>query len=247
MEKNKLLNLIGPYGFYESIDFTRQRNPEGERGVVAFVYMAHHQGMILTAINNALNQDVLIGRFHKDPRICGINSLLYERIPFSPSVMAGNIRKEPTLRRLEPFSQKPIMGVVETPESLTPKINLLSNENYSLMVSNSGGGYSRWRNIDIYRWQADTTRDCWGSYCYIKDIKSGAVWSTTYQPTQNNSKEYFVNFTVDKSEFRRKDHQIETLTEIVISPEDDAEIRLITLINHSLEERHIELTSFLEL
>ena len=176
-----------------------------------------------------------------------MSSLLYERIPFSPPIKVTGGRKEPVLRRLEPFSQSPIMGVVETTESVTPKINLLSNEKYSLMITNTGGGYSHWGDIEIYRWRADTTRDSWGSFCYIKDMKSGEVWSAAYQPTQTSGKEYSVNFKGDKAEFRRKDHQIETLTEIVVSPEDNAEIRLITLINHSNETRYIELTSYLEL
>ncbi len=245
-EKNHL-NLMGPYGYYESMDFTRQRNPTGDRGVIVYVYMAHHQGMIFATINNILNNETLINRFNKDPRICGVSSLLYERIPFSPPIKVTRGRKEPILRRLKPFSQSPIMGVVKTAESVTPKINLLSNEKYSLMITNTGGGYSRWGEIEIYRWRADTTRDSWGSFCYIKDMKSGEVWSAAYQPTQTSGKEYSVNFKGDKAEFRRKDHQIETLTEIVVSPEDNAEIRLITLINHSNETRYIELTSYLEL
>lgn len=247
MAEKKNLNLMGSYGYYESMDFTRQRSPKGERGVVVSVYMAHHQGMILSAINNTINNDALIKRFHKDPRICGVNSLLYERIPSSPPIKIKGIRKDPTLRRLQPFSQKPVMGVVETPESVTPKINLLSNGSYSLVISNTGGGYSRWGDVDIYRWRADTTQDAWGSFYYIKDMRSSEVWSAAYQPTQNSGKEYSVNFKDDKSEFRRKDHAIETFTEIVVSPEDNAEIRLITLINHSNETRHIEVTSYLEL
>jgi cyclic beta-1,2-glucan synthetase len=247
MARKNHLNLMGPYGYYESMDFTRQRSPGGERGVIIYAYMAHHQGMIFTTINNILNNEALINRFHKDPRICGVSSLLYERIPFSPSVKSTGSRREPVLRRLEPFSKTPIMGVVETTESVTPKINLLANEKYSLMITNTGGGYSRWGDIEIYRWRADTTGDSWGSFCYIKDRKSGDVWSAAYQPTQTSGKEYAVNFKGDKAEFRRKDHQIETLTEIVVSPEDNAEIRLITLINHSNQTRYIELTSYLEL
>lgn len=246
MGKNPL-DLIGSYGYFESIDFTRQRNPGGERGVPVYAYMAHHQGMIFSSINNVLNKDPLITRFQKDPRISGINSLLYESIPFSPPIKITGIRKEPAMRRLKPFSSSPIMGVVETPKSVTPKINLLSNDKYSLMITNTGGGYSRWNDIDIYRWRADTTRDSWGSFCYIKDMKSKEVWSTTYQPTQTSGEGYCVNFKADKAEFRRRDDQVETLTEIVVSPEDNAEIRLITLINHSNEIREIELTSYLEL
>lgn len=247
MADKKHLNLMGSYGYYESVDFTRQRSPTGERGVIVYAYMAHHQGMILSTINNILNNESLIKRFNKDPRISGVSSLLYERIPFSPPIKVTGIRREPILRRLEPFSQTPIMGVVETTDSVTPKVNLLSNEKYSLMITNTGGGYSRLGDIEIYRWRADTTQDSWGSFCYIKDMKLGEIWSAAYQPTQTKGNEYSVNFKGDKAEFRRKDYHIETLTEIVVSPEDNAEIRLITLINHSSETRYIELTSYLEL
>lgn len=240
-------NLAGPYGYFESMDFTRQRSPEGERGVVVYVYMAHHQGMIFTTIGNVLNNETLIDRFHKDLRICGVSSLLYERIPTSLPVKFTGGRKEPPLRRLSPFSQSPIMGVVQTPKSVTPKINLLSNSKYSLMITNAGGGYSRLENIEINRWRADTTRDAWGSFFYIKDILSGEIWSAAYQPTETAGQEYSVNFKSDKAEFRRKDHQMETVTEIVISPEDNAEVRLITLTNHSNETRRLEITSYLEL
>jgi cellobiose phosphorylase len=245
-EKNHQ-DLMGPYGYYESMDFTRQRSPSGERGIIVYSYFAHHQGMIFTTINNVLNNETLINRFHKDPRVSGVNSLLYERIPNSPPIKISGFKAEPNLRRLQPFSQSPIMGVTDTPESVTPKINLLSNEKYSLMITNTGGGYSRWGDIEIYRWRADTTQDSWGSFCYIKDMNSRELWSVGYQPTQTKGKEYSVNFKGDKAEFRRTDHKIEMLTEIVVSPEDNAEIRLITLINHLTEKRYIELTSYLEL
>lgn len=240
-------SMIGRYGYYESIDFTRQKSPAGERGVVVHTFMAHHQGMILAAINNVLNHDALIRRFHDDPRISGVNLLLYERIPNISSFKTGGIKKSASFRRLEPFSQSPIMGVVKTPKSVTPKINLLSNGQYSLMITNTGGGYGRLGNIEIYRWRADTTQDAWGSFCYVKDRGSGDIWSAAYQPTQINSMEYSANFDGDKALFKRKDDQIETLMEVVVSPEDNAEIRLITLINHSAKPRHLELTSYLEL
>jgi cyclic beta-1,2-glucan synthetase len=241
------INLFGAYGYYESIDFTRKRGPSGERGVIIYAYMAHHQGMILAAVNNVLNNDILPNRFHSDPRICGVESLLYEHIPFSPPVKVNRFMRETTMTRLEPFSQNPIMGIVGTPQSEIPKVNLLSNGNYSVMVTNAGGGYSRWRDIDITRWRADTTRDSWGTFYYIKDIESGEFWSTAYQPTLKKGEKYLASFKADKAEFRRRDNKIEMFTEIVVSPEDDAEIRLITLINHSETTRSLELTSYVEL
>lgn len=239
--------MMGPYGYYESVDFTRQASPTGERGVIVYTYMAHHQGMIFATINNVLNHEIIINRFHRDPRICGVNSLLYERIPFAAPKKVVGIRKELPLRRLQPFSQTPIMGVVQTPGSVTPKINLLSNSKYSVMITNSGGGYSRFGDIDISRWRSDTTQDSWGSFIYIKDLKSKEIWSTTYHPTRVVGKEYAVHFKGDKAEFKRRDFQIETVTEIVVSPEDNAEIRLVTLTNYSNEIRRLELTSYVEL
>ena len=241
------INLWGPYGYYESIDFTRQNSPKGERGVTVYAYMAHHQGMIISSVNNLLNDSILINRFHRNSRIRGVTPLLFERIPVSPPIKLHSMLKEPSLPRLKPFSQSPVMGVVPTPESVTPKVNILSNESYSLMITNTGGGYSRWRDIDISRWRADTTQDAWGSYCYIKDLRSSDVWSATYQPTLASGDEYSVNFKSDKAEFKRRDHKIEAFTEVVVSPEDNAEIRLITLINHSEETRYLELTSYIEL
>lgn len=247
LSKLDKLNLFGPYGFYESMDFTRQRNPKGERGVPVHTYMAHHQGMIFASINNLLNNDVVIKRFSKDPRISGVESLLFERIPTAPPIKLKRGRKEPTLRRLEPFSESPIMGVVDTAKSPSPKINLLSNGRYSLMITNSGGGVSKFEEMDIYRWRADTTKDSFGSFCYVRDKDLKKVWSTTYHPTETSGHIYSVNFKADKAEFRRRDEEIETFLEVVVSPEDQAEIRLLTVTNHSTTKRNLEFTSYLEL
>ncbi len=240
-------SLMGPYGFYEAIDFTAPANPAGERGIIVYAYMAHHQGMVFSAINNLLHGDLLNERFHSDPRIMGVESLLYERVPTSTPVNTQNFQKNIAISRLMPFSSTPIMGIVETPDSVVPKVNLLSNGHYSLMVTNSGGGYSMWEDYDITRWRADTTCDSYGSFCYIKDVTNGTHWSNTYQPTQTSGRQYAVSFKADKIAFTRKDHKIETRTEIIVSPEDDVEIRLLTLINQSDEERQLEITSYSEL
>ncbi len=240
------LDLYDAYGYYESIDFAREHGPHGERGIIAYAYMAHHQGMSLIAINNVLNDHPMVNRFHEDPRISGVQSLLYERIPFNPPITRG-YRKEPPPARVIPFSALPIMGVVDTPHTIVPKINLLANGEYSIMLTNTGGGYSKWRNIDITRWYADTTCDKWGSFCYIKDLETGKYWSSTYQPTYASSKKFSVRFKSDKVEFHRRDNLIETTTEIAVSPQDNAEVRLMTLANLSKKTIYLELTSYSEL
>lgn len=242
----KAYRLLSDYGYYESIDFSRQQGPHGERGVIIYAYMAHHQGMSLISVNDVLNNQVMPRRFHSDPRIAGVESLLYENIPMNPAIAKG-YRKEIPVPRLIPFPTVPIMGLVDTPHTITPKINLLSNSQYSIMVTNAGGGYSRWKDIDITRWRADTTCDSLGSYCYIKDVESGALWSNAYHPTLTKGHHYSVKFKTDKTEIKRVDDQIETLTEMVVSPEDNAEIRLMTLANLSDRRRVLELTSYSEL
>lgn len=239
-------NLYSDYGFYESIDYAREQGPKGERGLIVYAYMAHHQGMILLAINNCLHNAVMVERFHHNPSIKGVESLLYERIPLFPPI-TKEYRKQIPVTRLTPISDVPIMGVMKTTESTSPKVNLLSNGSYSVMLTNSGGGYSKWKDNDITRWRADTTCDSWGSFCYIKDIQSGKFWSTTFHPTGNKGQNFNVHFKADKVEFTRKDEEIVTTTSITVSPQDNVEVRLIVLANLSKRERTLELTSYQEL
>ncbi|MGH8726644.1 MAG: GH36-type glycosyl hydrolase domain-containing protein [Burkholderiales bacterium] len=238
--------LVGDYGFFEAIDYSRQHEPGGERGVPVYAYMAHHQGMILTAIDNALHDEVMPARFHADPRVRAAEPLLFERIPAGPAVAQNYVREAP-LPRLAPIAARRASDRTETQGISSPKVHLLSNGAYSVMVTDSGGGYSRLRDIDITRWRADSTRDCWGSFIYFKDTKSGHAWSATRQPMRSTAAAYEVKFTEDKAAFMRRDREFGTLTEIVVSPEDNAEIRRVTLINHGSRDRTIEVTSYAEI
>ena len=246
LERRTHGGIFGDYGFYESIDYTRQRDPQGDPGVVVQTYMAHHQGMTLLAIDNILNDNILQARFHADPRVRATESLLYERVPVAPALARDYIGKTP-LPRLRPSAPAETSARVDTYDTPTPRTHLLSNADYSVMVTNAGGGYSRWKDLEITRWRSDTTRDSWGSFCYLKDLESGEVWSAAYQPTGVTPRRYGVLFTPEKAEFRRRDFGIETIAEIIVSPEDDAEIRRITLVNQTTRARRIELTSYAEI
>lgn len=238
--------MLGTYGYFESIDFSRQQGPQGIRGVAVYAYMAHHQSMAFIAINNVLNEEIIPKRFHKNPYIMGVESLLYETPPINPLITKG-YRNEIPISRLTPISTKPILGTTEGPDSVTPKVNLLSNNEYSVMITNSGGGYSRWKEFDLTRWRSDVTSDSWGSFVYIKDMDTENIWSTTFQPTLFEGLAYSTSFKPDIARIKRREFKLETLTEVVVSPEDNAEVRLITLANLSTKSRHIELTSYLEL
>ncbi|RPJ87648.1 MAG: hypothetical protein EHM18_00070, partial [Acidobacteria bacterium] len=240
------MGMQGDRGFYEAIDFTRESQREGRRGVVIQAYMAHHQGMSLLAIDNVINQAAMQRRFHQYPLIKSVEALLFESVPSQPPVLLRPVFDRKPVRLMAPMFE-PGSVRVNTPDTPVPRVHLQSNGNYHLMVSNSGGGYSRWRDFDITRWRTDTTRDDYGTFCYVKDLGSGSVWSTGFHPLNRPERRYSVTYSSDRIEFRRRDYETETLTQVLVSPEDDAEIRLITLTNRSLRSRKFQLTSYAEL
>ncbi len=72
---------LGHYGFYEALDFTPSRLPDGQARAVVRAYMAHHQGMTIVALANALLDGVMRTRFHAEPMIQATELLLQERTP----------------------------------------------------------------------------------------------------------------------------------------------------------------------
>lgn len=240
------LGLLNDFGFYEALDYSQQSSREGDRGVIVKTYMAHHQGMGFLALANFLHDNPLQRHFRSDPRVNAFEPLLHERIPELPALHYMVDRERVT--SAPAFGETaPSASLFETPHTVTPKTLLLSNNSYSLMLTNSGGGYSRWRGCDITRWRSDRTRDNRGTFCYIHETDTDRLWCNTYHPTGGTVEGYSVNFTLDRAVFRRLDHGIETETEVVVAPEDDVEIRRMTLVNHSQRIRVLELTSFVEL
>jgi len=238
--------LLGDYGYFEAIDYSAPPLREGERGVIVRAYMAHHQGMALLALDNFINDGPMQRRFHADPRVRSAEPLLFERIPIAPPIHQISTRERASFR-IGAAEAAPSESRFDTPNTPTPKTQLLSNGTYSLMVTNAGGGYSQWREFQITRWRSDTTRDAWGTFCYIRDTDSDRLWSSAYHPVRAQVKDYSASFTLERAVLRRKDGNMETTSEIIVSPEDDVEIRRISLVNHSPRVRNLELTSYVEL
>jgi cyclic beta-1,2-glucan glucanotransferase len=138
------------------------------------------------------------------------------------------------------------MRIFDSPALRTPQVNILSNGRYQVVLTNAGGGYSRWRDLAVTRWREDVTRDCWGTFIYLRDPASGEFWSAGYQPTLHPTERYEVIFTLWGAEFRQNQGDLEIQTQICVSPEDDVELRRVTVSNHSQERRSIELTSYAE-
>jgi cellobiose phosphorylase len=236
--------LEGPFGLYEAIDYTPSRLPRGQSSAIVRSYMAHHEGMSLLSLAYLLLDRPMQKRFESDPLLQATILLLQERIPKATAFYSHTAE----LSDLRTTSGDAEMSVrrFTTPHTPTPEVHLLSNGRYHVMITNAGGGYSRWKDLAVTRWREDSTCDNWGTFCYIRDVASGECWSTAYQPTLKPTKNYEVIFTEGRAEFRRRDHEIETYTEIVVSPEDDIELRRTRITNGSRTRRTIEITSYAE-
>jgi cyclic beta-1,2-glucan synthetase len=240
------LGGCGRYGFYEALDFTPTRLPEGKLMAVVRAYMAHHQGMTVVAIANALLDGVMRTRFHADPMIQATELLLQERTPRDVAV-AHPRAEEVGVSATADNREGPVVRRLHNPHAASPSVHLLSNGRYSVMLTGAGSGYSRWAEHAVTRWREDTTCDDWGSYVLLRDVASGEVWSATWQPCGTRSDSYAVMFAEDRAEFVRRDGTLTTTLDVVVSPEEDAEVRRVSIANSGAESRDIELTSYAEI
>ncbi len=236
----------GPYGFYESLDYTRSRVPKSEDVAVVRAYMAHHQGMTLTSLANVMLGGVMLGRFHSEPIVQATELLMQERTP--RDVLVARPREEELTaeaRVREPAP--PVARRFTNPLDDPPRTQLLSNGRYAVMLTAAGSGYSRWQNMAITRWREDLSRD-WGSQIFLRDEQNGNVWSAGCQSTDDIEPDsYEAVFYEDHAEFARRDRSIATLLEVVVSPEDDAEVRRVSITNLGARPREIQVTSYSEL
>jgi cyclic beta-1,2-glucan synthetase len=235
----------GRYGWYEALDYTPSRVPEGDKAAIVRTYMAHHQGMTLVAIADTLCAGAMRTRFHIEPIIQATELLLQERIPRDVAVAYPRAEEVESAGKVRELAV-PLMRRFHSPHDPVPRTHLLSNGRYAVMLTAAGSGYSRWRDLAITRWREDVTRDSWGSYVFLRDVRSGEVWSAGYQPSAAEPDNYEVAFSEDRAEIVRRDGTITTTLEVAVSPEADAEVRCVSIANHGSRSRDIELTSYAE-
>ena len=206
--------------------------------------MAHHQGMAFLSLAYLLLDRPMQRRFDADPAFQATDA----------AAAGARAARADDLSRTRPRSRRRARGrrdaesnlrVFTTPNTPAPEVQLLSNGRYHVMVTNAGGGYSRWRDLAVTRWREDATRDNWGTFCYLRDVderrRSGP--SRTSRRSSRPSS-YEAIFSQGRAEFRRRDDDIETHTEIGVSPEDDIELRRVSITNrgtHHADDRADEL------
>ncbi|MEO5990554.1 MAG: glucoamylase family protein, partial [Ferruginibacter sp.] len=234
--------LQGKYGFYESIDYTSSRLQRGQSSAIVYTFMAHHHAMSFLSLSYLLHDKPMQKLFEAEPQFQATLLLLQERIPKASSFFTHTTDIADTNYVASGQGTR----IINTPTTPIPEIQLLSNGRYNVMVSNSGGGYSRWKDLSVTRWHEDVTCDNWGTFCYISDVETGDFWSNTLQPTLVNADSYEVAYSSGRVDFNSVINQIETHTEIVISPEDDIEMRRLRILNRSGVRKVIEVTSYAE-
>jgi cyclic beta-1,2-glucan synthetase len=255
--------LEGDYGFFDAVDYTAREGDHhdappaeadgppgpghrtGRAGVaVVRTYFAHHAGMTLVALANALHGDSMVRRFHADRRVQATELLLQERVPRHTSTIQPRPLDE--MRVAAPQPSTP-MRRFRSPHTVFPHAQFLSNGNYVTIVTNAGGGSSFCRGLAVTKSRRDPTRDPGSQFVYLRDVRTGSVWSATYHPTAAEPTDYVVEFRAAKATFRRHDDEIATQLEVAVSTEDDVEVRRVTVVNQSMRIREIDVTSYAEI
>jgi cyclic beta-1,2-glucan synthetase len=246
LQKLKELGGAGEYGYFEALDFTSSRVPKGQKFIVVRSFMAHHQGMSLVALDNYFHNFAMQERFHSNGYIMAIETLLQEKIPrHAPVVETSEDKKLPIRELFEEAGGS--LRPFATANTTIPRAQILSNSDYTTVITNSGSGYSTYKKSDVTRWRLDPTLDNWGQYIVISHPEKKLIWSATHQPFSESPDNYRVSFMPNRAEFRRRDGKIETKTEIIVSPENAVEVRRVTLTNLSDEPQKLELTTYSEI
>lgn len=238
----------GSFGFFEAVDYTRSRHIISEGKHIVQSFFAHHQGMSLVSINNALNDRIMCERFHSQPLVKSAELLLHERFPDRVSTIVPH---EPELqavqREPEAAVETPGLEVVTSPNTLAPRVRVLSNGSYSVVVDSAGGGFSTFeKGIMLTRWREDPTCTDSGSFIYVHDPKKRKTWSAAYQPTKAEPSSYEAIFSPGRAEFKRFDDKVFVHTEITVAPEDNVELRRVTVTNLGDSERELDIVSYME-
>ncbi|MFC3068473.1 GH36-type glycosyl hydrolase domain-containing protein [Phenylobacterium soli] len=240
------LGAQGRYGYYEALDYTPARVPDGKAPAIVRAFMAHHQGMTIVALADTVLDGLMRARFHAEPMVQATELLLQERMPrevAAPPQWSADGTAPVRLHQIAP----PVGRRLASPHGPTPATHLLSNCRYTAMLTVAGAGFSRWQGQAVTRWREDATCDDAGVFVYLRDVRSGAVWSAGLQPTRAEAEAYEVVLNEDRAEITRRDGDLTTVLDVLVSAEDDAEVRRVSITNAGEAAREIEITSYVEL
>ncbi|BCH23976.1 GH36-type glycosyl hydrolase domain-containing protein [Mesorhizobium sp. L-8-3] len=246
LERLRAIGALGAYGFHDAVDFTPTRVPEGQNHAVVYNYMAHHQGMSIVAVANVVFEGRMRDRFHSDPVIEAAELLLQEKAPRDiPVTFIGTEAAQQAAAEVK--EEYPDTRIILNPAHALRATNLLSNGHYSLMVTATGSGYSRFNDLAVTRWQADPVEDQAGCYLFLTDVDTGTCWSATADPRRAPEEVAQTLFTDDKANFIKAVGKLRTEVECIVISEGNGEGRRISIINDDTADRHLDVTSYGEI
>ncbi len=233
IKRLEAMGMLGTYGMFEAVDMRPDGAVDGRPFAVVRSYMAHHQGMLLVAIDNLLNDQIMVDRFHADGAIQTGELLLNERAPASapPEWPLAEHAGAPSP---EAPSGSPAPWLSDAQGRRQAFV--LSNGRLSSVLTDSGGGGLRWEGLDITRYQPDVVGDGDGLWTYLRDEESGHLWLATSEGGR-------TTYAVHKAEFHQRDEGISVRVDVAIAPADDVDMRLITLHNETDRTRYLAVTS----
>ena len=235
--------MYNKYGFYESIDYTPNRVKKGNNYAVVKTYMAHHQGLILLSIDNFIKDNIFQKRFFENPEIEAVDILLQERMPDNLIITKEKKEKVEKIKYGE-YSYYTERVFDKKSEDIK-ECNIISNNDYMILIDKNGYGYSKYKNKIINRYKQTDNVDQ-GIFFFIKNIKTKKIWSTSNLGYIDKSDNYKVSFFPDKSKFSRADENIKTTMSIFVTPEEGVEIRNVELQNIGNEKEILELSTVFE-
>ena len=236
----------GAYGFYEALDYTPSRLRKGEEASVVRAYFAHHQGMTISSILNAVRNGEMRTHFHAEPVVRATELLLQERAPREVPITFARAEEVASSAKVRD-SAETATRKLDLRHLSPPVTQLLANDQLGIMMTAAGSGYMTWNGLALTRWREDSVCDDWGYYFYLRDTKSGKIWSAGHMPVAAPADHYEATFSEEKVEIVRTDGSFTTTMECIVSPEDDAEARRITVLNSGLTVAEIDITSYAEL
>lgn len=257
LEKLKKLGMYSSFGFYESIDYTKEHLHDNVDYEVIKTYMAHHQGMALTAINNYINNGIVRNRFHSDEGVKAAEILLKERERVNVKIQKKAKDKEHEFKQKDvnkytthvsyTYAEKKYATLNDA--STQMNIAFLRGSRLSSIITNTGASYIKYKDKLVNR-QSYSNPDESGNYIYITDLTAGKTISTSdcnihsrYNKDTESCK--WVS-SLNKVECHIKTSEIEVNTDICVSQEFNVELRKVSIYNTTKDKREILINTYIE-
>ena len=191
--------------------------------------MAHHQGLILLSINNAINKNILQKRFNKNPEIEAVNILLQEKMPIKTIITKE--KKEKIAKNKMISESCYIEKVIEAPNPNYKSINVIANEDYKILINDFGEGVSEYKGKMINNYK-ETSELKNGIFFYIKNTLTKKIIKL-----EDCDK---VIFAPDRAKFIGHDANLEFEVTVTLDPNRSIEIRRVKINNFGKNDAVLE-------